>query len=174
MQQGLPPQQGLDQAQIFWACVLVCLVGTVAIAAVVGLALYLYRSKIRSSWVESSLKHEILEFLKESNVRANIPRYFAASYVEFLQRLNDFWGAYLQVLVALVLIILLTLLLLTKTITAEAGLPILSAISGFAIAKGVSGTRNIAAPPDHEPGQPNGDKSKDGKGGNTDGQTKPT
>ncbi len=40
--------------------------------------------------------------------------------------------------IALLVIVFLTILLLTKTISPEAGLPILSAVSGFAIAKGIS------------------------------------
>ena len=54
------------------------------------------------------------------------------------ERRNEFWTMYGQILIAIFLILALTILLLTKSIKEEAGLPILSAISGFAIAKGAS------------------------------------
>jgi hypothetical protein len=49
-------------------------------------------------------------------------------------------------LIAILIAIVLTILLLTKSITAEAGLPILSAVSGFAIAKGMSSTKTTSIP----------------------------
>jgi hypothetical protein len=133
-----------------YVCLLVCGVGIVAILVVYFFGRYLFRADFRGSWLEPSLRQEILNFLQQSRVRPNIPRYITTSYIEFLQRTNEFWGAYLQVLVAVLLIVLLTVLLLSKTVSAEAGLPILSAISGFAIARGVSGSRSITPPDDKE------------------------
>ncbi len=75
-------------------------------------------------------------------------RYLAEAYGDFLQRRNDFWTVYGQVPIAALIIIVLTILLLTKTISAEAGLPLLSGISGFAIAKEASaGGRSSSGPP---------------------------
>ena len=68
------------------------------------------------------------------------------SYAEYLQRRNEFLTAYGQVLLAVLIVIVLTILLLTKTISAEAGLPILSGISGFAIAKGISAAKSGGFP----------------------------
>ena len=56
-------------------------------------------------------------------------------YRSYLRERNDFWDKYGQVIVAIVIIVVLAVLLLTKTISPEAGLPILSAVGGFAIAK---------------------------------------
>ena len=42
---------------------------------------------------------------------------------------------------AILLLIVVTVLLLTRTIEPDAGLPILSGIAGFAIAKGTSSTQ---------------------------------
>ena len=75
-----------------------------------------------------------------------LPRIAYESYAEYLQRRNEFWTAYGQVLLAVLIVIVLTILLITKTITAEAGLPILSGISGFAIAKGVSAAKSGGFP----------------------------
>lgn len=57
-------------------------------------------------------------------------------YAEHFERRNEFWTIYGQVVIAIFIALILAILLITKTISAEAGLPILSAISGFAIAKG--------------------------------------
>ena len=53
----------------------------------------------------------------------------------YLEKRNDFWEHYGQVALAVLIVVVLAVLLLTKTISAEAGLPILSAVAGFAIAK---------------------------------------
>ncbi|MEO8135288.1 MAG: hypothetical protein ABI831_15050 [Betaproteobacteria bacterium] len=72
---------------------------------------------------------------------------------DFRLRRNEFWTSYGQLVLSLVVIVMLVVLLITRTITAEAGLPILSGMSGFAIAKGVvagrgdSGTGETPTPP---------------------------
>ncbi len=67
-----------------------------------------------------------------------LARHASDAYIESLQRRNEFWSVYGQVIIAVLIIVILSILLLTKTISPEAGLPILSGVSGFAIAKGVS------------------------------------
>jgi len=52
-----------------------------------------------------------------------------------LEKRNDFWEQYGQVALAILIVVVLAVLLLVKAISAEAGLPILSAVAGFAIAK---------------------------------------
>lgn len=60
---------------------------------------------------------------------------FSEAYRGYLRERNDFWEKYGQITISVVIIVVLAVLLLTKTITPEAGLPILSAVGGFAIAK---------------------------------------
>ena len=56
---------------------------------------------------------------------------------------------YGQTTVAVLLLIVVTVLLLTKTINPDAGLPILSGIAGFAIAKTTGSPRGVpSAPPE--------------------------
>jgi hypothetical protein len=74
------------------------------------------------------------------------------AYSDYLQRRNEFWTAYGQIIVAALIIVVLSILLITKTISAEAGLPILSGISGFAIAKGVAMGKTGSSGPDREQG----------------------
>jgi uncharacterized membrane protein YhaH (DUF805 family) len=52
-----------------------------------------------------------------------------------MQKRNEFWLYYGQLIIALVIAIILAVLLLTKVIDASAGLPLLSATGGFTIAK---------------------------------------
>ena len=54
---------------------------------------------------------------------------------EFLEKRNEFWTSYGQLIISIFIVSIISILLLTKIITAEAGLPLLSAISGFAVAK---------------------------------------
>jgi hypothetical protein len=80
--------------------------------------------------------------------RPMLPRLAVEAQADRLQRRNEFWTSYGQIVIAALIIIVLTILLITKTITAEAGLPILSAVSGFALAKGVTGARSQVTPPE--------------------------
>lgn len=59
----------------------------------------------------------------------------ASAYQHHLEKRNDFWEHYGQMALAVLIVVVLAVLLLTKAISAEAGLPILSAVAGFAIAK---------------------------------------
>lgn len=79
-------------------------------------------------------------------MKDNIPQHLAGAYSDYLERRNEFWTTFVQVVIAIVIVIILSILLLVKAISAEAGLPILSGISGFAIAKGVSGAKSINVP----------------------------
>jgi uncharacterized membrane protein len=79
-----------------------------------------------------------------------IPRHVANILSDYLERRNEFWTTFGQINIAILLIIILSILLITRSISAEAGLPILSAISGFAIAKGVSVGKTINLPQNKE------------------------
>ncbi|EPY4326553.1 hypothetical protein ACXDJA_000073 [Klebsiella variicola] len=72
-------------------------------------------------------------------------------FTKHCERRNEFWTIYGQIVIAIFIALILTVLLITKTISAEAGLPILSAISGFAIAKNSgSGKKSTSLPPNGE------------------------
>lgn len=60
---------------------------------------------------------------------------------DHLSRRNEFWVGYGQITVAVLLLTMITVLLLTKTIDPDAGLPILSGIAGFTIAKTTNSSR---------------------------------
>ncbi|MGB2518661.1 hypothetical protein OLL83_000757 [Shewanella algae] len=60
------------------------------------------------------------------------------AYLGYLRERNNLWDKYGQIILSIIIIMVLAILLLTKTISPEAGLPILSAVGGFSIAKAAS------------------------------------
>lgn len=133
-------------SDMFWIVVIVIALGVLVIGAVLIFAWRAFADRARGF-----VNYETyLEFLAKHNIRSNIPKYLNDAYADYLQKRNEFWATYGQVVVACFIIIILAVLMLTKTITAEAGLPILSAVSGFAIAKGVSSAKNMPSNPNDD------------------------
>ncbi|HEU4951095.1 MAG TPA: hypothetical protein VFT46_04045 [Holophagaceae bacterium] len=122
-----------------WYCTIVLFIGTFALWCIFRFGRYLADQSIlgsRYEWME--IMDRFLNYASGIGFRANLPRHFVDSNKDFLLRRNEFWTTYLQVVVAVLIVIILALLLLTKAISAEAGLPILSAVAGFAISKSIS------------------------------------
>ena len=127
---------------IFWYCFIVLLFGFAVLVAIYHFGQHLAGAQVfnfREFWPD--LYHQLLQLYEKQNFRSNIPQHLVNANAEYLQRGNEFWTTYVQVLVAALIIIVLAILMLTKTISPDAGLPILSAVSGFAIAKSVSSGR---------------------------------
>ena len=122
------------------------LLGFLGIGAFACIAWFGYVLTKPSKFDGSLIWEEVLHRLRKPGYLDDLPRYLHDSYIEYLQRRNEFWTTYGQVLIAVLIVVVLAILLLTKTISAEAGLPILSGISGFAIAKGVSGSKSASLP----------------------------
>ena len=128
---------------VFWIVLVVSLIGLVIVGAV---AFFAWRAFSDDS--KGFVDYELyLDFFNANNIRPNLPVYINEAYSDYLQKRNEFWSTYGQVIVAIFIVIILAILMLTKTITAEAGLPILSAVSGFAIAKGINSSRSIPSNP---------------------------
>ena len=124
-------------------CIVVSAVGVLSIVAITVFGFYLFRRSMGWLRPDHPFWHDFFHFLFDKDwVRRNLPRLMADSYAEFLQRRNELLTTYGQLLLAALVIVVLTILLLTKTISAEAGLPILSGVTGFAIGKGVNAGRN--------------------------------
>ena len=80
--------------------------------------------------------HPFYDLLVERLIQNNkYLQIFVDNLGEFLERRNEFWTTYSQAFISVFLIAVIAILLLTETISAEAGLPILSGVTGFAIAK---------------------------------------
>lgn len=125
--------------------ILIAILGVVVIIAII-----MFGHRILARSEQNTLSPELLnrafDFWENANIKPNLPRYLSDSYAEHLQRRNEFWTAYGQVILAVLIIVVLSILLITRTISAEAGLPILSAITGFAIAKGVDAKKTVTSP----------------------------
>lgn len=136
---------------VFWYCAIALLVGLVALLLVYRLANLLSERTVLGNWQPwPELVQRLLDYYQNIGFRANFSRHLVDSNRDFLQRRNEFWTIYLQVVVAVLIVVVLTLLLLTKTITAEAGLPILSAVAGFAISKSTSSNNSSGTDGDRE------------------------
>ncbi len=131
---------------MFWLVIVVSALGLLVVGAVVFFAWKAFSDDSRGF-----VNYErYLDFLSTHKIRSNLPVYIKEAYSDYLQKRNEFWSTYGQVVVAIFIVIILAILMLTKTITAEAGLPILSAVSGFAIAKGINSSKNSPANPNDQ------------------------
>lgn len=138
----------MSSDQIFWLCLIVIGIGVALVWAIVWFGRRIFGDSQYDFWGLA----RFLDFWQSQNIRPNLPRYFVDALTESLQRRNEFWMTYGQIVVSVLIIVILTVLLLTKAISAEAGLPLLSAVSGFAIAKGVNSNRSSSPSPDREQG----------------------
>jgi uncharacterized membrane protein YhaH (DUF805 family) len=144
----------MNETIIFWICIIVSIIGLLAIAGIVYFGQIILRNQIFKRFDNNPFWEELFfRFAKDyPNRFDDIPRHVVSAYNEYLERRNEFWATYGQVIIAILIIVIISILLLTKVISAEAGLPILSGISGFAIAKGVSGAKSINMPQDRQRG----------------------
>jgi len=143
--------------EILILSLLIAILGLIVIGGVVWFGFILSRtSKLDGKVIgHPTMWEEIFHYWakRSPGYSDEIPRIAHDSYTEYLQRRNEFWTAYGQILLAILIVIVLAILLVTKTISAEAGLPILSGISGFAIAKGVSAAKSGASPSPRGPNE---------------------
>ena len=77
-------------------------------------------------------------YFEKVQMKSNPLWHLANAEAESLQRRNEFLATYTQTIVAVLLVIVLALLIISKIVEPQAGLPIISAISGYILAKGVS------------------------------------
>jgi hypothetical protein len=133
---------GIATDPIFAYCIIVLIVGFAALIAIYRFGKTLLQINLvdlSRNWGE--VFDLLLKHYQSVGFRSNIPQHFVNANAEWLQKRNEFWTTYVQVMIAALIIIILAVLLITKTINPEAGLPILSAVSGFAIAKSASTNR---------------------------------
>lgn len=124
----------LDEASArFTLAVLVLLVGVLLSLGLYrfGMALFRFETSgfIQSLWAE-------LQVLAQRSGQS--PRFADRAstwYEDYLEKRNAFWAQFGEVALAVLIVVVLTVLLLSKAISPEAGLPILSGVAGFAIAK---------------------------------------
>jgi hypothetical protein len=138
---------GLNADQIIGLCFLCGFVGLLSILAIF---------KFGSKSLDRELYHrlidfrEYIEFLDKQKIRSNIPKYLSEITQWWLDKRNEFWASFGQMIIAAVIITIISILLISKTISPEAGLPILSAIASFAIAKGAGSSSRHDGGSDNE------------------------
>ena len=140
----------------FWLSIFFGILGIIVIAGVIWFGKQIYTASL---WDALKVKESrIIDSLlgNSPNNSANELKALVDSYADHRDKRNEFWSIYGQTIMAIFIVITLAILMITKTISAEAGLPILSAVSGFAIAKGASsnkGSTNNISPDDNEKGR---------------------
>jgi len=140
----------MDDQMILWIVIIVVAFGLTSLWATCKFGHSLFGRFFAREWPDYRLsRHGPFEISQKA---------FVELVIDFRERRNDFWLSYGQIVIALIIAVLLTVLLLTKTVEADAGLPILSAISGFAIAKSTSAARSSGtdeAPKNRSPEEKN-------------------
>ncbi len=146
MDQSTPP--GLSADALFSLSIYTMLLGALIVLLLIVFALFLLQAR-RLWWRKDAqplemLVHDLRHMLFDGPRRKEtllVGSLLGSAYAEYLARRNEFWTTSGQTTVAILLLIMVTILLLTKTIDPDAGLPILSGIAGFAIAKSTSSSR---------------------------------
>lgn len=118
----------------------------VVLVIVFALALLLWRRR-EGDYIEKYFREWFIHGPMDRRDVVYLSTMVGAAYAEHLARRNEFWVTYGQTTVAVLLLIVVTVLLLTRTINPDAGLPILSGIAGFAIAKTTGSPRGIPGTP---------------------------
>jgi len=140
----------MNDDYLFWICIIVSVIGLIILIGLILFGTILMNKSIFKTGSDSHYWQEILFHINKNDLNnyRDLSQQVHSGYTEYLQRRNEFWTVYGQIIIAVLIAIVLTILLLTKTISPEAGLPILSGISGFAIAKSVSNSNSQNMPRD--------------------------
>lgn len=127
---------------VFWLSIAIGVLGIAALYGVFRFGKDIYN---KTCWDSFRVKeHRLLDWLLNNHPTPSELKALVDSYSDHRERRNEFWAIYSQVVIAILIVLILSILLITRTISAEAGLPILSAVSGFAIAKGINSGKNSA------------------------------
>lgn len=145
---------------IFWIVVITvgfCLV-TLSGVFVFGLSIYRlpWRNHFLAQFLESvaMLLHEVRHKNPMDKSALEATKEISNAIEGYLDRRNKFWELFGQIALAVVVVLVVAILLLTKTIDADAGLPILTAVVAFVIGKGIdtkgAGRNDVVPPRDPE------------------------
>ena len=124
----------------FWIIVITVCFAIIAIFGIFQFGLKIYFHKFSDFWdrinfiVEELLIHRGRGKSNDLHLSSQL---LQESLESFLERRNKFWELFGQIALSVVVITIVAVLLLSKTIDADAGLPILSAIVAFVIGKGI-------------------------------------
>jgi hypothetical protein len=140
----------------FWLSIMVGIFGVIIIGGVIWFGREIFTKSLWEHFRHiEHLLHELIHRSPNHDV-TNELKAIVDSYADHRERRNEFWTVYGQIVLAIFVVVILTILLITKTISAEAGLPILSAVSGFAIAKGINSSRSSGTTINSNDNEPRG------------------
>ncbi len=142
----------------FWLSIFVGVFGVTVIAGVIWFGREIFSRSLGNVFEELRMAiRDYLHFsLGHNQNHSNELKAIVESFADHRERRNEFFTLYGQVVLAIFIVVVLAILLITKTISAEAGLPILSAVSGFAIAKGVNSSKSPSSTIDPNNKEPRG------------------
>ena len=152
----------------FWLSIVFAAIGLLVIGGVIWFGQRVFGTSNDEAYLNKNIGNLLTQIIEHrsfngwSTLLNNAVTEMYDSYSERINRRNEYWSIYGQTVLAILIVIVLAILMVTKTISAEAGLPILSAVSGFAIAKSVSSGSNRGSnnPPTNRNEQPNNDDNK--------------
>jgi hypothetical protein len=124
------------ESSMFWVIILVSGISLFILACFVYFGFLLHRMRRFSNGLLEEMLHHWM------HNRPPDPSLLSNALDEYLSRRNEFWTLYGQFVLSAFVILCVTILLLTRVISAEAGLPILSGVGGFAIGKGIATGRS--------------------------------
>jgi hypothetical protein len=137
-------EQYMSEQQLFWLAVTAMAFGMVITG---GILFFCWKAfcKRQNDAVKTfcfSEKNGKLEIKDAGSIIPNI-REEKELNLDFMENRNQFWFGVGQIVVITASIVLITVLLLLGKIEPDAGMPVLSGLAGFAIAKGSSGMRTV-------------------------------
>lgn len=80
----------------------------------------------------------MINYFEKVGMKSNPLWHLANAEAESLQRRNEFLATYTQTIVAVLIVVVLSVLMISEIVEPQAGLPIISAISGYILAKNIS------------------------------------
>ncbi len=129
----------------FWLSIFIGALGIIAICSMIyfGHKMFTKLSHIFIVEIKRMFK-SMCRCISVENINvANDVKAIVDFFTDYREKRNEFLSAYGQIILAIFVVMIIAILLITKTISTEAGLPILSAIAGFAIAKGVNPSKGF-------------------------------
>ena len=128
--------------------------GVLIVASMFVFGLRVYNHRLDDG-IHFLIEHLIHRFESTNQKPTSDWKFFFEAWDDLLRRRNKFWELFGQVALSVVVTVIVAVLLLTETIRADAGLPILSAVVAFVIGKGIDGqgrgpTGTPTAPPDSD------------------------
>ena len=144
----------------FWIVVITVVFCFVTLSGVFVFGLIIYRLPWRNHFLAdfltsaAMLLHEVRHTNPMDKSVLETTKNISNTIETYLDRRNKFWELFGQIALAVVVVLVVAILLLTRTIDADAGLPILTAVVAFVIGKGIdtkgAGRDGVVPPRDPE------------------------